>query len=86
LDLDLSAYDGKLLREERLADGSAFVTVAVEAELPAVPKTERFSASTVDFAIDPSWTTPLPPESEPTLAEADVIIIEGYGGPQPGES
>ena len=77
--LSSSAYGGELLREERVVDGSMFLTVTDEALLPAQPAREPFIAVEIDEQVRPGWTVPLPPPAAPTLAQAEVIIDLGYG-------
>ena len=73
------AYAGKLMRQERIADGCAFLTMSSDAELPAQPERESFAAAAVELELKPEWTAPLPPPTAPTLSTADVIIDIGYG-------
>jgi electron transfer flavoprotein alpha subunit len=75
----MAAYSGKLTREEQIADGSAFLTMSGDAELPVQNARESFTAAAVEVEVKPDWTAPLPPPAEPTLSNADVIIDIGYG-------
>jgi AhpD family alkylhydroperoxidase len=75
----LPAYQGKLLRQYGIESGSAFVTIAAEADFPAQPKKKNFRALVLDLAVDPDWVMPLPPVAPPTLSQADVLIDLGYG-------
>ena len=79
LDVSIAVYAGKLVREERIADGSAFLTMSGDAELSVQHVREGFTAVAVDVEVKPDWTTPLTPPAEPTLSTADVIIDIGYG-------
>jgi alkylation response protein AidB-like acyl-CoA dehydrogenase/electron transfer flavoprotein alpha subunit len=79
LDVSMAAYAGKLVRQERIADGCAFLTMSGDAELPALQDRENFTAAEVDVDVKPDWTAPLQPPVEPTLSSADVIIDIGYG-------
>ena len=67
------------MREERIVDGSMFLTVSEEAVLPAQTSRETFTAVEMDRKAEPGWTVPLPPPAAPTLAQAEVIIDLGYG-------
>jgi len=67
------------VRQEQIADESAFLTMSGDAELPVQQSRENFNAVAVDFDVKPDWTVPLPPPIEPTLSTADVIIDIGYG-------
>ena len=75
----LPAYEGRLIRRHVFVSGSAFVTVAPEADFPAQAQRREFKAHILDLAVDPGWIMPLPPTAPPTLAQADVIIDLGYG-------
>ncbi|MGE5173229.1 MAG: acyl-CoA dehydrogenase family protein [Betaproteobacteria bacterium] len=75
----LPAYEGKLVRNRVLKDGSAFVSIAAEADFPLTAEMKSFKAGILDFAIDADGIMPLPPSTEPTLSQADVIIDVGYG-------
>jgi electron transfer flavoprotein alpha subunit len=79
LAVSMAAYAGKLVRQEMIADGSAFLTMSGDAELPVPNARESFTAVVVDVEVKPAWTAPLPPLAEPTLSTADVIIDIGYG-------
>jgi electron transfer flavoprotein alpha subunit len=79
LDVSIAAYAGKLVRQEQIADGSAFLTMSVDAELPVQNVRAGFTAAALEIEVKPDWTVPLPPPAEPTLAAADVIIDIGYG-------
>ena len=79
LAVSMAAYGGKLVRQERIADGSAFLTMSGDAELPAQTVHESFTAVALDIEMKPDWTAPIPPPVEPTLSNADVIIDIGYG-------
>lgn len=73
------AYEGKLLKQARFADGSAFLAISREADFPAQVPKDSFKASLLDPAVSPGWIMPLPPAAPPTLSQADVIIDLGYG-------
>jgi alkylation response protein AidB-like acyl-CoA dehydrogenase/electron transfer flavoprotein alpha subunit len=79
LAISMAAYTGKLTRQEQIADGSAFLTMSGDAELPVQKSRESFTAVAMEVEVRPDWTAPLPPLVEPTLAHADVIIDIGYG-------
>ncbi len=79
LDVSIAAYAGKLVRQEHIADGSAFLSMSGDAELPVQKDRESFTAVAVAVEVKPDWTAPLPPPSEPTLSNADVIVDIGYG-------
>jgi electron transfer flavoprotein alpha subunit len=77
--LSSPAYEGRLVRTEKIGDGAALITLAEEAELPAPAGKGEFLATTLDLAIKPAWIAPLPPAAEPVLSQADTIIDLGYG-------
>ena len=79
LDVSMAAYAGKLMKQERITDGCAFLTMSGDAELPDQKGRAGFTAIAVDIDVKPDWTAPLPPPVEPTLSTADVIIDIGYG-------
>jgi len=79
LTFSLPAYEGKLMRHHALNGGSAFITVASEADFPAPDRSADFTAQVLDFPVSSDWIRPLPPEAAPTLSQADVIIDLGYG-------
>ena len=79
LEVSVAAYGGRLMRQKQIADGTAFLTLSGDAELPVQNARENFSAVSMDIEVKPDWTVPLPPTIEPTLSTADVIIDIGYG-------
>jgi electron transfer flavoprotein alpha subunit len=79
LTFSLPAYEGKLMRHHALNGGSAFITVASEADFPAPGRSADFNAQVLDFPVSSDWIMPLPPDAAPTLSQADVIIDLGYG-------
>ncbi len=79
LTFSLPAYEGKLVRHHVLNGGSAFITVASEADFPAPGRSADFNAQLLDFPVSSDWIMPLPPVAEPTLSQAVVIIDLGYG-------
>lgn len=79
LTFSLPVYEGKLMRHHALNGGSAFITVASEADFPAPDRSTDFSASVLDFPVSNDWIMPLPLDTAPTLSQADVIIDLGYG-------
>jgi electron transfer flavoprotein-quinone oxidoreductase len=79
LTFSLPAYEGKLVRHHVLNGGSAFITIASEADFPATDRSANFNARVLDFPVSEDWIMPLPPVAEPTLSQADVIIDLGYG-------
>jgi len=60
-------------------DGSAFLTMSSDAELPVQNARDTFTVMETDTKAGPDWTAPLPPPATPTLANAEVIIDLGYG-------
>jgi len=79
LEIAVPVYAGALERQERIDDGRAFLTMSGDAELPPQQPRDRFTVMEIDSEVGPDWTVPLPPPSEPTLANAEVIIDLGYG-------
>ncbi|HEX9020452.1 MAG TPA: FAD-binding protein, partial [Nitrospirota bacterium] len=77
--LSLPAYGNRLIRKEALSQEAAFITVPQDAEFPAASARNGFEAAALDFTIDAEWLMPLPPESGPSLSQAEVIIDLGYG-------
>jgi electron transfer flavoprotein-quinone oxidoreductase len=73
-------YEGRLVRSHALVPGiPAFIAIADEADVPAVPAKRTFNAHVLDFGVPADWVMPLPPAPAPALATADVIIDVGYG-------
>ncbi len=72
-------YTGKLLKQHRVVDGNAFLTMSSEAEPPEQTARKGFTASALEIEAGPDWTASLPPPEVPTLSTADVIIDLGYG-------
>jgi electron transfer flavoprotein alpha subunit len=79
LNIDVPVYAGRLVRQERAGDGSAFLTMSSDADLPAQAPRDKFTVVEIDSEAGPDWTTPLPPPAPPTLSSAEVIIDLGYG-------
>lgn len=79
LTLSSPVYDGKLIKTEMIEHGIPLISVAREADFPAAVPSREFEAAVVDVKLKPDWVEPLPPPSEPTLSQADVIIDLGYG-------
>ena len=79
LDVSIAAYAGKLVRQEPIADGTAFLTMSGDAELSVQTAREDFTALALELETKPDWTVPIPPPVETTLSTADVIIDIGYG-------
>jgi electron transfer flavoprotein-quinone oxidoreductase len=79
LNIDVPVYAGRLVRQERAGDGSAFLTMSSDAELPAEAPRDTFTVMEIDSEAGPDWTAPLPPPAPPTLSNAEVIIDLGYG-------
>ena len=77
--LSSPAYDGKLVRSRAFSSGSAFITIASDADLPAAAQRTGFKAWKLDAVIPPEHLAPLSPATAPTLSQADVIIDLGYG-------
>ena len=75
----LPCYDGRLLRQYTYQGGKALLSIASEADFPVAAQQQIFAARTLDIEINPDWIMPLPPASQPTLSQADVIIDLGYG-------
>ena len=75
----IPAYDGKLIRKEQVGGGPAFITLAENAELPAVEPAAEFKAVAADLSVSSEWTEPPSPAPAPSLARAEVIIDIGYG-------
>jgi electron transfer flavoprotein alpha subunit len=75
----LPAYEGKLVLRVMMTDGPALVSVAPEADFPVSAKEGTFKAAVLDFAADPDRIMPLRPEAAPTLSQAEVVIVLGYG-------
>jgi electron transfer flavoprotein alpha subunit len=73
------AYDGRLVRWDRIPDGTAFLSVADGAEMPEAAAGTDFTASAIDLQVLPEWTAPPLPEQAPSLSAAEVIIDVGYG-------
>ncbi|NTW58613.1 MAG: hypothetical protein HGA43_05555, partial [Nitrospirae bacterium] len=79
LNIDVPVYAGRLVRRERAGDGSAFLTMCSDAELPAQTPRDSFAVMEIGSEAGPDWTAPLPPPAPPTLSNAEVIIDLGYG-------
>jgi electron transfer flavoprotein alpha subunit len=79
LSIAVPAYAGRLMRQERVPDGSAFLTMGSDAELPVQAPRDTFEVVAIDVDAGSDWTVPLPPPAPPTLSNAEVIIDLGYG-------
>ncbi len=77
--LSIPAYDGRLIRKERLEQGAAFLTISQDAGVRAEKIQSDFSAFALEYSLSETWLMPLPAEAGPTLTQADVIITLGYG-------
>ncbi|MGE5809202.1 MAG: FAD-binding protein, partial [Nitrospirota bacterium] len=78
--LSIPAYEGRLIRKERLAaQGTAFLTIAQDAGAGEAERQKDFAAFELEYPLSEAWIMPLPPEAGPTLTRADVIIVLGYG-------
>jgi electron transfer flavoprotein alpha subunit len=79
LTASVPAYDGRLMRSERIDDEAGLLSFPDEAELPAAAEPSGFAVLAVDLELEPAWTAPLAPAPQPSLATAEVIIDLGYG-------
>jgi alkylation response protein AidB-like acyl-CoA dehydrogenase/flavin-dependent dehydrogenase/electron transfer flavoprotein alpha subunit len=79
LSIEVPVYSGRLVRQERVGDGSALLTMSSDAELPAQDLRDTFTAVEIDTEAGPDWAAPLPPPAQQTLSNAEVIIDLGYG-------
>jgi electron transfer flavoprotein alpha subunit len=79
LNIDVPVYTGRLVKRERAGDGSAFMTICSDAELPAQTPRDSFAVLEIGSEAGQDWTAPLPSPVPPTLSNAEVIIDLGYG-------
>ena len=77
--LSIPAYEGRLIRKERLGPGTAFLTIAQDAGAGEAERQKDFAVFELEYPLGEAWLMPLPPEAGPTLTRADVIIVLGYG-------
>lgn len=79
LDILIPAYEGKLLRNERIGDAAAIITFSADADIPPADSANLFRVVVVDLELKSNWLEDIPASSEQTLSTAEVIIDLGYG-------
>ena len=79
LQLDLPAYEGKLLRNDVIGDTAAFLSFLAGGEDGEAAPAPSFSAVQAELTLPGDGIADLPPAAAPSLAAAEVIIDLGYG-------